>query len=112
MNLPDWKDTGLPDEMMFKVERSMPYWQQFPPELFLQSIFIEVGQRVNSVSSLVKAVVNDPAVASTPMELLNGKTAGETGELISRLLNETLDILDIIREYALLPHSKNPPLQR
>jgi hypothetical protein len=101
-----WRNWKLTEETLYKPDRAMPYWLQFPPEHFITLLVDEMGREVQGVSDLIQFILGDSDAAALSLDDLSRKmTVQEICELILHRTRKTQAMLDIACHYAALKSS-------
>ncbi len=100
---PNWNDTGLDRESMFKPE-AMSFWLDHSPQYFMQSTVHEIREIIMKVELQMGFIRPNP---SLPLDYSGRKTPEEVCESIQKYQDELKDIMNIIWEY-----SKTQPLNK
>ena len=101
-----WRKMKLTEDSLYKPDRAMPYWLQFPPDDFIRCVVQDMEHEIQGIQNLLEFVLNDSdAAALTLDDLSRNMTVGEICELILRHAHKSRAILDIACKYANLSDS-------
>jgi hypothetical protein len=102
-----WRKMKLTEESLYKPDRAMLYWLQFPPDDFIRRVVHDMQHEIQGIQDVLEFVLNDSdAAALTIDDLSRNMTVGEICELILRRAHKSQAILNIACHYANLTDSQ------
>lgn len=93
---PNWNETGLDMESMFKPE-AMPFWLQYPPQLLTQALVHEIREIIMKVEFQLGFIKPSP---NSSVDYSGNKSADETCDTIRKYQADLKDITDILWQYS------------
>lgn len=96
-----WRKLKLTETTLYKPDRAMPYWLQFPAPDFIRLMVDEMGREIQSIDDLIEFLLGDSDAAALTLDDLSRKmSVQEICELILRRTRKAQALLDIACHYA------------
>ncbi|MBZ0276983.1 MAG: hypothetical protein K8I60_12610 [Anaerolineae bacterium] len=93
---PNWNETGLDVESMFKPE-AMSFWLQYPPQLLTQALVHEIREVIMKVELQLGFIKPAPG---SPVDYSGTVSPDEVCDAIRRHQATLKDITDILWAYS------------
>jgi hypothetical protein len=95
-----WSAMGYTEETLFTLD-AMPYWKQYQPNEFIQSIVHEAKRELESMDGYIRILREHGQISSIAAQELNNETTVERlCDIILRREAKLLELLDIAWEYT------------
>jgi signal transduction histidine kinase len=105
-----WIELGLTIETAFKRE-AIPYWLQYPPKEFLESIAHELITPAISIRGFVQLLQLNPAVTSLPLANGDAMSVQQVLDLLLQYQATIADIAVLLSAYAKKADFTEPPTE-